>query len=866
MADEWQDVAAPQQGHDEWQDIKQQPSMNLFQTAADTYGRAGMGAYDALKWIPGVKELANMTPGPSADTISKSLQDNANLGQKVVQGTGQALATLPQVLPFIKAAGAIPMLGKMAGGALNPITGLAGYGAMKAGAQGENPVQGAAEGAGQGLAYSAGGAAGSALSKMALNPLAKAFGGTIGQGIAKSAPAIGTSAGSAAASALISPTDKVSNAIVGGALGAMNPVGQENYNDVLQQAADAHQKMLNIGKGTIQKVEMKSGKDLNDSYKLAAQHGLTYSRFEGNKTDTSVAQQQIEPIMSVLQQHTDDIVNSDPHKLFDLKQLADDAKVALRKNPLFKNDLAYNNAKNQIDAHVDAAVANRGQFVDAPTLNTIKQGMWKASFEPLAPNNNAVARQMGNTAKDALEKAFPQSKLGEVNAQLGKYLDLKALLINAHGNIVPGGRLGKGWAGGIGAMTGIAGSHFAPNPEVAGLMTLGGTKAGMMVHEHLNDPATISKSWADKVKFAQMAHGINLNPQLPPVLRQYQQPSNPTQALGFDNVGAYGKQRMAENDLRGIPNQAYNGGMPINQPPNPGAMALGQFGNPKNASIETPTGTAQSSNAIPLPGAIQKTTENLSINPKTSAADGPLQPNLRAQFDMSKGGNSMVPKGQKPKIKANKEGSKQGDIQDPNTFNPLAKTVSPDNVDKKVNPGIKALGMAGAIGLGSMFNPLNNAQAAQIKEPERLQLQGDQYTKKEEGFQAHPYIDTTGNKTIGYGFKMDAVGQMLPRLVREGKAPLTKEVADKLYTKLYSRAMSSARDFAGDQWHSLNGQQQKALTDMSYNMGGKLNGFVNLKNALQEGNFDNASAQIMNSRYAKQAPNRAMRNAALIKG
>lgn len=553
------------------------PSPNMGDLAWDTYARAGMGAYNATKWIPGVKELANITPGKSADELSAGIP-KGNLGQQVVGGTGQALATLPQMLPFVKAAETIPLIaqaGKFGlGGLTAPAVGMAGYGATKAAATGQPIIPEALDSAKQGLIFGAGGAAGSAASQMVFNPIARLLGGGLGASLAKAAPVVGSSLGSGGASAILSPEgDKASSAIVGAGMGALNPVGGNDYNKVLQEAADAHQKMLNLGKGVIQKVEMKSGKDLQDSYKLAAQHGLIYNKFEGNKTDTTQAQEQIQPFISQLHDQANDIVSSDPSKKFDLKQWGEDVKSQLENNPKFKNDLALKQAKALVDSHVNAAIENRGQEVSAPELNEIKQGMWGQSFQPLAPNENAVARQMGNTAKDMLEKSFPGSGLKDVNAKLGQYLDLKAILVNAHGNTVPGGKLGNGWAGGIGAATGMAASHFAPNPEVAGMMTLGGTKAGMMLNEHMNNPSTISKSVADKVKFSQMANGINPNPQVG--TSNYQPLVNPIaqQVFGLPAPQPQYLQERANAPIESLGVQDKN--LPLNANP------LGQFSQPK---------------------------------------------------------------------------------------------------------------------------------------------------------------------------------------------------------------------------------------------------------------------------------------------
>ncbi len=766
---------------------------NLGDLAWDTYAREGMGAYDAMKWLPGVKQLANLVPGTSADELSANLDKNATLGQKIAKGTGQAVSTIPQVIPFIETAGAIPALseaGKFGlAGLTAPTVGMAGYGATKAAATGQPILPAAAQGAGQGLTYGLGSMAGSAVSQAVFNPLANLIKGNIGGAIAKAAPTVGSAAGSAGAGALLAPDDeKASSAIVGGALGAFSPIGDKSYDEVLKDATEAHQKMLNIGKGTIQKVEMKSGKDLQDSYELAAKHGLIYNKFEGNKTDTTQAQQQIQPIVTALHNQADAIVSSDPSKTFDLNDWADQAKADLAKNPKFKIAKDLNDAKGTIDDYVKAEILNNNNspIVSAPKLNEIKQGMWGKSFEPLQPNANAIARQMGNSAKDMIEGEFPD--VASVNKQLGKYLDLRALLINAHGNTVPNGKLGKGWAGGIGAATGVAASHFAPNPEVAGMMALGGTKAGMMISDHMNDPANISKSWANKIKLSQMKEGIDPNPNTT---------SNPQAA----------STPIAPQN----PNQNPTGTMQGTQAP-----ASGILTSPFNP-LANKSGTILGTNGQPM---------NASQGIKALAVAGAL------------GVGSM--------LNTNANAAQSTDLQ--------KIVVGPNN-----NLGSK-----------SVLNPLNNPTQT-AKKQEVLQMPAGKYTMTNEGKgvkgkSGWPYIDTLGNKTVGYGFKMDGdAAKYIPLAVKQGRRAMTEAEMTDTFNKIYPNAIARAEKFAGPAWSSLSPNQQKVLADMSYQMENHLNGFHNLKAAIQSGHFSTAAKEILDSKYArKDAPERAKQNAILI--
>lgn len=859
MADEWSQYevkAAPSSG-DEWDKYavptsqsKSAPRMNMLDTAIDTYARAGMGAYDAMKWIPGVKQLANIVPGQSADQMSQNMNNGANLGQKVVKGSGQALATIPQLLPFVKAAEAIPIISSAGRlgmqGLTAPVVGMAGYGATKAGAQGQDVGKGAIEGAEQGLVYGAGGALGSAATKAMFNPIARAIGGNVGNAIVKAAPVVGTSTGMAASGATMAPEgDKTASGIVGGALGAMSPVGQNSYESVVNKHADVYRDILNPHKGVIQKVEIKSGKDLNDAMKLAAQEKVIINRDVNNKLDTAQAIEQIQPKISSLHEQLNNVLKSDPNKQFDLEDLRSDAKDSLNKQ--IKNAEDLNTAHAQVDNAIDAEIARPGvgQFVDGKTLNNIKQGLWSKSYDALAPNANKNSRIIGNVAKGMIEDAYPKDSVKSLNQAMGKYLDLQALLENAHGNIVQAGKIGKYAAGIVGMATGHA-THI-PGAELVGAM------AGSKLTEMLNDPTRITSNMARQMSLYQMANKPKAtSAPYNPTFNGQNNPSNPSVEEGsivkpmglpappnapYDPHGIFRMPTGEAVSTNAIPMKGYvPKGLPapVNAPFDPHGI------------FKSPTGEAASSNPIPMGGATQKATENLSNKAKTSSNDGPLQPNRRAQFDMSKGGDSMTPD----------SSSMQG-----GNFNPLKNAVSPQQ--NPIGKGVKALGIAGAIGAASMFNPLN-AQASPVKEPERLQLPAHEYTKKEEGFQSHPYVDTKGNKTIGYGFKMDAVKQYLPRLVQEGKRSLTRDEADKIYIKLYANARKGAQDFAGNNWNDLSGNQQKALIDISYNMGSKLNGFRKMKQAIQNGDYQTASNEILSSAYAKQVPNRAKRNAVLI--
>lgn len=183
---------------------------SLGDQALDTYGRFGLGAYQALKWLPGVKQLANIVPGPTADEQVAGLP-KGNIGQQVVTGTGAAIATIPFANPFLKVASVIPKIRQsaIASGAV----GFGGFEGFKKGSEGkpEEILPATVHGAVSGAVFGAGGRIGAEL-------MPKFIPG---------AERIGTTLGTAAAGALTAPEgEKVSGAIIGGSLGALNPVSR----------------------------------------------------------------------------------------------------------------------------------------------------------------------------------------------------------------------------------------------------------------------------------------------------------------------------------------------------------------------------------------------------------------------------------------------------------------------------------------------------------------------------------------------------------------------------------------------------------------------------------------------------------------
>lgn len=147
--------------------------------------------------------------------------------------------------------------------------------------------------------------------------------------------------------------------------------------------------------------------------------------------------------------------------------------------------------------------------------------------------------------------------------------------------------------------------------------------------------------------------------------------------------------------------------------------------------------------------------------------------------------------------------------------------------------------------------------------------EGASFTQANEGFSSVRYNDSLGNPTIGYGFNFNS--GIAPRVWKEagiqtpykqaklGKAAITPQEAQALYQTHERIAINDARNYYPD-FDRLRPQQQMALIDMSYQMGGStLNQFAGLKKALKSNNKNAIISSIRTSKYYTQTPERAER-------
>tara|TARA_R110000787_G_scaffold23565_1_gene67240 strand:- start:31 stop:450 length:420 start_codon:yes stop_codon:yes gene_type:complete len=127
--------------------------------------------------------------------------------------------------------------------------------------------------------------------------------------------------------------------------------------------------------------------------------------------------------------------------------------------------------------------------------------------------------------------------------------------------------------------------------------------------------------------------------------------------------------------------------------------------------------------------------------------------------------------------------------------------------------------------------------------------------KKEEGFRMETYKCTEGHLTGGYGHKM-----------LDGETPPTDMAGwTKLFERDFARAMSGAEELLMI-CPNVDDTARHIVVEMCYQMGSYgVSKFKGMLSALQDADYATASIEMLDSRWAKQTPNRANRMAERMK-
>lgn len=121
--------------------------------------------------------------------------------------------------------------------------------------------------------------------------------------------------------------------------------------------------------------------------------------------------------------------------------------------------------------------------------------------------------------------------------------------------------------------------------------------------------------------------------------------------------------------------------------------------------------------------------------------------------------------------------------------------------------------------------------------------------KVDEGFRSKPYLCTAGANTIGFGRNLDALG-------------ISEEEAEHMLRNDVAR-VEHELDKAYPWWVKCPGSVRRGITNMAFNLGiSRLGGFKRMIACLQAGDYRGASVAALDSKWADQVGDRAVRIAA----
>lgn len=149
--------------------------------------------------------------------------------------------------------------------------------------------------------------------------------------------------------------------------------------------------------------------------------------------------------------------------------------------------------------------------------------------------------------------------------------------------------------------------------------------------------------------------------------------------------------------------------------------------------------------------------------------------------------------------------------------------------------------------------------------------------EQDEGRRNKKYLDSEGHSTIGIGHLMAnavqpdayelATGNEVagPTVLPSNIGVISDEAVNAIFNDDLTEAIEIAERWvigngSPSRWYTLSAVRKEIIVNMAFNLGPyKLSGFVKTRAAIVTGDFDTAAAEMMDSRWATQVGNRAIR-------
>ena len=127
---------------------------------------------------------------------------------------------------------------------------------------------------------------------------------------------------------------------------------------------------------------------------------------------------------------------------------------------------------------------------------------------------------------------------------------------------------------------------------------------------------------------------------------------------------------------------------------------------------------------------------------------------------------------------------------------------------------------------------------------------------EDEGCKYQIYLDHLGYKTFGIGHLCKATD---PENDLEVGSEVSKERVDECFINDIEKVIEDCT-ILYDNFYTLPDDAQLIIANMMFNLGRpRLSNFVRMRKAVDEGNYEEAKYQMLDSKWAKQVPNRAER-------